>query len=109
MIKRMVTEPVNPIQISKGSFTRVDFSVSTQLNMGVVRTIYRLVIEFLLKGGSDRLTAMKVPGRKRAVKTARTFMFDPSLAVFFKISSWINPSLAVFSKISSWVDPSLAV
>jgi hypothetical protein len=50
MIKRTATEPVNPIQVSKGGLTRVDFSVSTQLNMGVVRTIYRLVIECILAG-----------------------------------------------------------
>jgi hypothetical protein len=50
MIKRTVTEPVKPIQISKGSLTRVDFSVSAQLNMGVVRIICRLVIECILAG-----------------------------------------------------------
>jgi len=37
---------------------------------------------------------MKVPGKNRAVKTVMTFMLKLSLAVFLRISFWMDLSLS---------------
>lgn len=58
---------------------------------------------------------MKVPGRNRAVKIVIIFMLKLSLAVFLRISVWMDLSFSAiklrsckFLKISIWMDLSLS-
>lgn len=94
--KRTHNKPVTPQYIPKGAppLVRSGFVSSRKLNIGVVRKTCKRVSAVTCQLRPSVHTAMKVPGRKKAVKMAINFILAPSLPVFVMIDCWIVLSRA---------------
>ena len=99
MRKRKHSKPVTPQYIPKGTppLVSTGFVSSRKLNIGVVSKTYKRVSAVTCQLRLSVRTAMKVPGRKNAVRMAINFILAPSLPVFVIIDCWMDLSHAAIT------------